>query len=213
MAQPMAQQTEALAYEPRDAILEAAAWCFMERGFNATSIDDIARQLSATKGMVYHYFDSKAELFFEIHHRAMDALLDEVRPVASSALPASQRFSEMARRYVKTLIVTRHYQRTVSEAVQMVLRSSTTETQRQQLTSLQDRRNHCEALFLSVLEQGIEEGSMLAQRPRIAIKPVFGAMNSVISWYHPREDETPEQLDQLVAEVVDVALKGVMGSN
>ncbi|MZR62146.1 TetR/AcrR family transcriptional regulator [Alcanivorax sp. DP30] len=206
----MVQQSEALASDPRDAILEAAAWCFMERGFSATSIDDIARQLSATKGMVYHYFDSKAELFFEIHHRAMDALLDEVTPLASADMPASQRFSEMAHRYVRTLILTRHYQRTVSEAVQMLLRSSTTETQRQQLTSLQARRNQCEGLFLSVLEQGIEEGSMRARRPRVAIKPVFGAMNSVINWYHPRDHETPEQLDHLVREVVDVALQGVM---
>lgn len=206
----MAQYTEALACEPRDAILEAAAWCFMERGFNATSIDDIACRLSATKGMVYHYFNSKAELFFDIHHRAMDALLDEVTPLSSANAPASQRFSEMAHRYVRTLILTRHYQRTVSEAVQMLLRSTTTESQRQQLTHLQERRNHCEALFLSVLEQGIQEGSMQAQRPRVAIKPVFGAMNSVINWYHPREGETPDQLDQLVGEVVNVALQGVM---
>ncbi len=206
----MAQQSEALAIEPRNAILEAAAWCFMERGFNATSIDDIARELSATKGMVYHYFDTKAELFFEIHHRAMDALLDEVTPLATASMPASQRFTAMAHCYVRTLILTRHYQRTVSEAVQMLLRSTTTASQRLQLTRLQERRNHCESLFLTVLEQGMAEGTMQAQRPRVAIKPVFGAMNSVINWYHPREDETQEQLDQLVGEVVDVALQGVM---
>ena len=60
----MGNANEALLSEPRQAILDAAALCFMERGFNATSIDDIARRLSATKGMVYHYFSSKAELFF-----------------------------------------------------------------------------------------------------------------------------------------------------
>lgn len=206
----MAQHSEALASDPRDAIVDAAAWCFMERGFNATSIDDIARRLSATKGMVYHYFESKAELFFEIHHLAMDALLNEVTPVVDSGQSAAQRFREMSCRYVRTLIKTRPYQCAVSEAVQMLLRSSTTETQRQQLTSLQARRNQCEALFLSVLEQGIAEGTMQARRPRVAIKPVFGAMNSVIGWYHPREGETPEQLDSLVQEIVDVALQGVM---
>ena len=48
----MANPNEALVNEPREAILDAAALCFMERGFNATSIDDIARRLSATKGTV-----------------------------------------------------------------------------------------------------------------------------------------------------------------
>ena len=39
----MPEQSDALLTDPRDAILDAAALCFMERGFNATSIDDIAR--------------------------------------------------------------------------------------------------------------------------------------------------------------------------
>ncbi len=117
----MTEQRDALVADPRDAILDAAALCFMERGFNATSIDDIARRLSATKGMVYHYFNSKAQLFFEIHHRAMDALFEELEPLVASDLAAPDRFTEMARRYVRTLIRTQPYQRTVSEAVQMLL--------------------------------------------------------------------------------------------
>tara|TARA_R100000687_G_C6330460_1_gene109392 strand:+ start:85 stop:576 length:492 start_codon:yes stop_codon:yes gene_type:complete len=163
----MPEQSDALLTDPRDAILDAAALCFMERGFNATSIDDIARRLSATKGMVYHYFDSKAQLFFEIHHRAMDALFEELEPVVSSGLPASERFTEMARCYVRTLIRTQPYQRTVSEAVQMLLRSSTTEAQRVQLERLQERRRRCEDLFLTVLEEGIANGTMRAARPRM----------------------------------------------
>ncbi|PHR67399.1 TetR/AcrR family transcriptional regulator [Alcanivorax sp.] len=206
----MANPNEALVNEPREAILDAAALCFMERGFNATSIDDIARRLSATKGMVYHYFSSKAELFFEIHHRAMDALFEELEPVAASDLPAPERFTEMARRYVHTLIRTQPYQRTVSEAVQMVLRNSTTAEQRDQLTDLQSRRSRCEAMFMAVLEEGMSNGTMQASRPRVSIKPVFGAMNSVINWYHHREGETAEQLAELVNEVVQVALRGVM---
>ena len=206
----MANPNEALVNEPREAILDAAALCFMERGFNATSIDDIARRLSATKGMVYHYFSSKAELFFEIHHRAMDALFEEMEPVAASDLPAPERFTEMARRYVHTLIRTQPYQRTVSEAVQMVLRNSTTAEQRDQLTDLQSRRSQCEAMFMAVLEEGMIKGTMQASRPRVSIKPVFGAMNSVINWYHHREGETAEQLAELVNEVVQVALRGVM---
>ncbi|KZX80357.1 TetR family transcriptional regulator, partial [Alcanivorax sp. HI0011] len=156
------------------------------------------------------YFDSKAQLFFEIHHRAMDALFEELEPVVSSGLPASERFTEMARCYVRTLIRTQPYQRTVSEAVQMLLRSSTTEAQRVQLERLQERRRRCEDLFLTVLEEGIANGTMRAARPRMSIKPVFGAMNSVINWYQPRDSETPEQRQDVVDEVVLVALRGVM---
>ena len=140
----------------------------------------------------------------------MDALFDEVEPVAESDLPAPERFTEMARRYIHTLIQTQPYQRTVSEAVQMILRNSTTAEQREQLTYLQSRRIQCEAMFMAVLEEGMSKGTMWASRPRVSIKPVFGAMNSVINWYHYREEETPEQLAELVDEVVQIALRGVM---
>ena len=50
----------------RSAILEAAARCFHERGYAATSIDDVARALNSTKGRIYHHFESKADLFAEI---------------------------------------------------------------------------------------------------------------------------------------------------
>ncbi|MGD9915173.1 MAG: TetR/AcrR family transcriptional regulator [Rhizobiaceae bacterium] len=44
-------------------ILRTAALCFMERGYYATSIDDVARKLGATKGRIYHHFPSKGDLF------------------------------------------------------------------------------------------------------------------------------------------------------
>ena len=44
-------------------ILMAAADCFMERGYSATSVDDVARRLGATKGRIYHHFPSKSALF------------------------------------------------------------------------------------------------------------------------------------------------------
>jgi hypothetical protein len=51
---------------------------------------------------------------------------------------------------------------------------------------------------------------MRAARPKMSIKPVFGAMNSVINWYQPRDTETPAQRQDVVDEVVLVALRGVM---
>src|SRR3546814_7359817 len=57
---------------PQQEILQVAAECFMEQGFNATSIDDVARRMNATKGRIYHYYASKTDLFFEINREGMD---------------------------------------------------------------------------------------------------------------------------------------------
>lgn len=194
---------------PREVILDAAARCFMERGFSATSIDDIARRLGATKGMVYHYFDSKAELFFQIHQRGMDALFSAVEPELERSGVALARLTGMSHRHVETLIETQHFQRAVAEGVQMHLRISTTAAQRAQLTRLQNRRRRYEEVFLGVLEDGIRDGSLSALRPRLAIKPMLGALNSVINWYHPRYEDHPHARQEIIEEVTRVALRGV----
>lgn len=45
------------------AILNAARKLFSSRGFDATSIDDIAGEAGVAKGAVYHHFDSKEDIF------------------------------------------------------------------------------------------------------------------------------------------------------
>ena len=194
----------------RDTILDVAARCFMEQGFKAASIDEIARHLGATKGMVYHYFDSKTELFFQIHQRGMDALFEAVEPERLRDAPAVDRLFGMARRHVATLIETQHYHRAVSEAVQMHLRVSTTASQRERLARLQARRFRYGEMFLEVIEDGVREGGIRVTRPRIAIKPMLGALNSVVNWYHPRYGTTAEARGEIVEEVTRVALRGLV---
>ncbi len=50
----------------RTEILRTAARIFHDRGFDATSVSDIARSLDMTKAGLYHYFPSKEALLYEI---------------------------------------------------------------------------------------------------------------------------------------------------
>src|SRR6476660_4910775 len=43
-------------------LLEAALAVFSERGYHDASLDDVAAAAGVTKGAIYHYFDTKAEL-------------------------------------------------------------------------------------------------------------------------------------------------------
>jgi TetR/AcrR family transcriptional regulator, cholesterol catabolism regulator len=55
-----------------------AAQMFRDRGFDATSVSDIARALGLTKAGLYHYFESKEALLFEIMMFGLDKVRDEV---------------------------------------------------------------------------------------------------------------------------------------
>ena len=62
----------------RAEICRTAAQIFQERGFDATSVSDIARALSMTKAGLYHYFSSKEALLFEIMMFGLERVHDEV---------------------------------------------------------------------------------------------------------------------------------------
>jgi AcrR family transcriptional regulator len=64
---------------PRRAeICRTAAQIFRERGYDATSVSDIARALGITKAGLYHYFESKEALLFEIMMYGLERVRDEV---------------------------------------------------------------------------------------------------------------------------------------
>src|SRR5262245_40022759 len=59
--------------QTREDVLAAADRLFVEQGFHATSVDQIAQAAGYTKGAVYSNFDAKEDLFFAIYEARVDA--------------------------------------------------------------------------------------------------------------------------------------------
>lgn len=68
----------------RTAVLDAARTLFVSDGFEATSIDDIARKAQASKGAVYHHFRDKREIFTEVYRASQNAIVAKVIDSMSS---------------------------------------------------------------------------------------------------------------------------------
>jgi AcrR family transcriptional regulator len=74
----------------REEVLEAADRLFLERGFHATSVDQIAQAAGYTKGAVYSNFAAKEDVFFAVYERRMERTVVELeRTLAASADPAA----------------------------------------------------------------------------------------------------------------------------
>src|SRR3982074_1886774 len=73
-------------FDSRQEILRTAARLFQQRGYDATSMNDVAAALKLSKGGLYHHFQSKDEILFEIMNHAMDItqerVINPVRPIA-----------------------------------------------------------------------------------------------------------------------------------
>ncbi len=190
-------------------LLQAAAECFMEQGFHATSIDDVARRLGATKGRVYHYYRSKTDLFFDVHREGMRRNFEAVRPVARGPEPGAVRLRAMFLRHALSMMENLPFETVVVQGVHMHRMAATTPAQRRVLDELMTIRNDFEALFKSVAYEGVEDGSIRTSDVSVAIKAALGALNWICIWYRPRGGETHDDRLILAEKIVDTIMNGL----
>jgi AcrR family transcriptional regulator len=72
------------------AILNAAAKCFARKGFSATTLAEIGKELGLRKSIVHYYFASKAALIHEVQSFTYNKYLERVREVLSTTKETSQ---------------------------------------------------------------------------------------------------------------------------
>jgi TetR/AcrR family transcriptional regulator, cholesterol catabolism regulator len=85
----------------RAEICRTAARIIRQRGFDATSVSDIARALKMTKAGLYHYFSSKEELLLEIMLFGLDNVRDEVIIPAQSIRDPEERLRQIVMRHAR----------------------------------------------------------------------------------------------------------------
>lgn len=87
-------------------IYRAAAQVICEKGYDATSMNDIAEAVGITKAGIYHHISGKGDLLFHIMNFGLDALEEEVIVPARAIADAEERLRTIIRNHVQ-LITTR----------------------------------------------------------------------------------------------------------
>ena len=82
-------------------ILEAAAVVFREKGYESTSIQDIADAVGILKGSLYYYIDSKEELLYEILRKTHDDALRNVERTQAFEGTALEKVREFVASHVR----------------------------------------------------------------------------------------------------------------
>lgn len=88
----------------RTAVLDGARTLFVERGFDATSVDDIAKLSRVSKGAVYHHFTDKQELFAELFRMSQISVLTRVAEIAVSVTDPWQRAELATRTFLRSYL-------------------------------------------------------------------------------------------------------------
>lgn len=195
--------------DSRAQIVAAAARAFMRKGLDKATIDDIADELGATKGRVYHHFRSKNAICFAVHAQAMEYCFEAIEPILDQPLPADEKLLQMAAAHGRVMMDTLPFQRSIRLGVDIHLRGPTTEAEREMLGRLIERRNAYEALFRQVLREGQAEGTIAVPGVRIAGRAIMGALNGLVDWYRPRPDQTDADRARLAMMLARTVIDGL----
>ena len=190
-------------------ILEAAAECFMAQGFHATSIDVVARRMGATKGRVYHHYQSKVDLFFDVHRLGMELLFHAVEPAQRAGGDPLDVLAAMMKAHAKALFVHHTFASVVVQGVQLHRFGALTPRQRDELDALIASRDRFEKLFKKQLAAAKKAQRVGDLDVSLAVKTLLGGLQWSLIWYRRREDDDEAALDRLAQGMVDTLVLGL----
>lgn len=195
--------------EKRDEIVAAAAELFMDYGYAATSIDAIAERLGATKGRIYHYYRSKAQIFFDIQRTAMTRLFEEVEPLAREKRSAEERLRRMTAAHLNLLLREMPIQKVAVQGLERYLFEAEGYRHTKTLAEINKLRDDYEEMFAEVIDQGVRDGAFCDFNPRLLTKPFFGTLNWATIWYRPRRLQSEEDVETIIETLTDFAMRGI----
>jgi AcrR family transcriptional regulator len=209
MNQMIALSRRGPAEQGRIEVVEAAATVFMERGFRATSMDDIAEVLGSTKGRIYHYYRSKTDIFLDVLILAMSDLLGELEPIVTRGdLAPDARLRAAAEMHARVMMTKSARSRVAVQGAEMhLMREDTGVKQRAALGSFIEMRDEYEQHFADMVAEGVRRGVFRGIPPRLATKALLGSLNWINMWYRPGAEGLA--VDRIAGEFADFVVNGL----
>jgi len=183
----------------RQAVLQAAAQLFNDRGFHATSLDDIAARLNVSKPTVYYYFKNKDEILLSCVRQGLDMMLkhiDESRRGGGQAID-------------QLLTCMRTYAQIVMQDFGMCLirvgDEQLSPDSRQELRRLKAAIDH---EFRRLVAAGVVDGTIAPCDPKMTAFAIAGALSWIARWYQPGGQYTPEEVaEQYISTLCNGVLR------
>jgi AcrR family transcriptional regulator len=179
-------------------LLDRVVAVFNARGYEATSMEDLARATGLNKSSFYHHVSGKEQLLSLAIGRALDALAAVLaEPDARAGRPV-QRLEHLVRRTTEVLLDELPF-------VTLLLRvRGNTRVEREALR----RRREFDAHLAAIVHQAAEAGEIRADiDPRLATRLLFGMVNSITEWYRP--GVRPSSRTDIVDAVVELSMRGL----
>ena len=190
----------ARAEKRRREILAGAARAFARAGFDATNMDQIARECGLAKGHIYHYFRSKEEIFTEIRVDAVNRASERL----SAVTPLIQTDPEQALRKAIASVVGRIFNEEERYEPVLLDPASLSPENRNRIRTA----GRCyEQTFTDIVRAGIDRRIFVAGDPKLMTFVILRAAFTVANWYRAGGRWKPQFI---IEQVTDQLMRSVL---
>lgn len=180
-------------------IINAAANLFYERGFEGTTLDDIAAALGVTKPFIYRYFRSKHSILERLFDKAYEDLYETVtRFHTSGETDAVRRFEHFISAYVRQNLTRR--------AFTSIVLAEEKSFSAEKIADMRRKHRSFDELLTSLIADGVRAGAFNVDDAAITSLAISGMVRWTHRWYSPNgrlsADELCEKLTRMALRMV-----------
>jgi len=190
---PSRQERASERNSKREALLQAAVRSFNEKGFHATSLDEVAASMNVTKPTIYYYLGNKDEILFECVRRGLASIQEAAKSVENTNGTGLQRFRALMLSYARIM---------TEDFGMCVTRTADHELSDESRARFRALKRETDNTIRSVVEEGMADGSIASGDPKIVTFVATGALNWIARWYDPRGSMTAEDIAQSCVETL-----------
>ena len=177
-----------------EAVLQSAANIFFAKGFHATSIEDVARDVGMLKGSLYYYIKSKDDLLFRLLLAGIedsDAFI--AQQIDPGGEPAAQ-LERAIRAQIDYIIQNR-----VPFGLFLHEFDSLSGKRQHKLIAVMSRYNN---RFVDLVRKGQEQGKLIDGEPWVIVNGILGMCNWLYRWYDPDQVSDSEQIKSVFVKMI-----------
>jgi AcrR family transcriptional regulator len=183
----------------REEIFQRAVSLFEQKGFRATSMQDIASLCGVTKPAIYYYFRSKYHFLEELYEVVTRGFYDRADALIRSPLPPETKLRRLVEDQVLYSVQNSRFQR--------LFQSERRELDQTTRVALARRERRYEALVVKIIEDGQTRGLFRPLDAKLMMLAVLGLLSSVHRWAHHAGQSPQAIADGVVALVTNGLLE------
>lgn len=185
-------------------IIDTAAELFHKKGYRATTLVDVSKELGLTHAALYHYVSSKEELLTEIYIQVLQKLFEITIRISKMDLSPAEKLRLIIREHITGVII---------KSLPMIAVFFTEENQlpEKAFRKITKEKNKYTKIIEKIIEEGIAEGSFRKVDPKLETYSILGMCNWVYKWYKPGDNYYGP--DQIIDHFIGLIEGGLLNAS